>query len=172
MSLTQLVNHNIEALSRFERILNQLQDDHYTQVVTPYFSSSMGRHFRHILDHYLCFLNGIDTDAIDYDQRARNERLENDRHYAIDSFQSLIRRFSQFQADNRVVSVSLATDTESGSTRVDSTLARELVFLHGHTIHHFALIAAMLRMMDIDVDDEFGIAPSTLVHERHSQCAP
>ena len=172
MSLTQLVNHNIEALSRFERILNQLQDDHYTQVATPYFSSSMGRHFRHILDHYLCFLNGIDADAIDYDQRARNERLESDRRYAIDSIQSLIRRLNQFEIDNRPIKVSLATDTKSGGTQVDSTLARELVFLHGHTIHHFALIAAMLRMMGIDVDDEFGIAPSTLVHERHSQCAP
>ena len=43
-----------------------------------------------------------------------------------------------------------------------SSLARELQFLTSHTIHHFAVIALILRAMDVEVDREFGVAPSTL----------
>ena len=172
MPLTPLAHHNIMALSRFGNILTHLQDEHYTRIVTPYFTSSIGRHFRHILDHYQCFLNGFDAPAgINYDQRARDERLETDRLYAIDSIQAIITRFNQLQTTTKPVIISLATDTHSGHAQVESTLERELVFLHGHTIHHFALIAAMLRAMGLEVDDEFGVAPSTLVYEQQSQCA-
>ncbi|MDH3494762.1 MAG: hypothetical protein OEM82_14505, partial [Acidobacteriota bacterium] len=43
-----------------------------------------------------------------------------------------------------------------------TSLARELEFLHSHTVHHYALIAAKLGSMNIEVPFEFGVAPSTL----------
>ena len=64
----------------------------------------------------------------------------------------------------------------AGSDRVpawsESTVARELQFLVSHTIHHHALIAAILRLESHTPAEGFGIAPSTLKYERdRAQCA-
>jgi hypothetical protein len=44
---------------------------------------------------------------------------------------------------------------------VRSTLGRELAFVASHTIHHFAIVALLLRDMGIGVPARFGYAPST-----------
>ena len=43
-----------------------------------------------------------------------------------------------------------------------STVERELQVLLSHTVHHYALIAVALRLHGLEVDPEFGVAPSTL----------
>jgi hypothetical protein len=47
-----------------------------------------------------------------------------------------------------------------------STVARELQFLLSHTIHHYALIALVLRLQGFTTGEEFGVNPSTLRHWR------
>jgi len=44
-------------------------------------------------------------------------------------------------------------------------VARELMTLSSHTIHHFALIATTLRGHGVQVDANFGVAPSTLSYQ-------
>ena len=46
---------------------------------------------------------------------------------------------------------------------------RELDFLQSHTIHHFALIAYKLEALGIEVEDNFGVAPSTLKYWKEAQ---
>ena len=45
---------------------------------------------------------------------------------------------------------------------VKKSVSRELQVLSSHTIHHFALIAMTLRLHGIEMDPDFGMAPSTL----------
>ena len=45
---------------------------------------------------------------------------------------------------------------------MESSISRELQVLSSHTVHHFALIAMTLRMHGLEVDPDFGMAPSTL----------
>lgn len=50
-----------------------------------------------------------------------------------------------------------------------SSLGRELVFLHSHSVHHFALIVIIviiLKQRGITVEQNFGIAQSTLVSRK------
>ena len=47
-----------------------------------------------------------------------------------------------------------------------STVRRELIFLVSHTVHHYALIAVMLRHQAVGLPADFGVAPSTLRHQR------
>ncbi len=47
-----------------------------------------------------------------------------------------------------------------------STLKRELQFLVSHTVHHFALIRALLGGSGIDPGESFGLAPSTAAARR------
>lgn len=43
-----------------------------------------------------------------------------------------------------------------------------------HAVHHYALIAVIGRRRDRPVDEDFGVAPSTLKHRRRAgaACAP
>ena len=53
-----------------------------------------------------------------------------------------------------------------------SSVLRELDFLRSHTVHHYSLIAMLLRLHEIDPGAEFGVAPSTLRHwEEETLCA-
>jgi hypothetical protein len=45
-----------------------------------------------------------------------------------------------------------------------SSVSREMQALSSHTIHHFALIAVTLKALGVNVDCNFGVAPSTLRH--------
>ena len=67
---------------------------------------------------------------------------------------------------------------QEGSGRGDdarwmpSSRLRELDFLLSHTVHHQALTAIICRLVGVEVDEEFGVAPSTLRHrERLRSCA-
>jgi hypothetical protein len=53
-----------------------------------------------------------------------------------------------------------------------SSVSRELQVLSSHTIHHFALIAMTLRAHGVDLDPEFGMAPSTLRYLASKAAAP
>jgi len=46
-----------------------------------------------------------------------------------------------------------------------STIQRELQFLSSHTVHHFAIVAMILKIQGFETPDTFGVAPSTLKYE-------
>jgi hypothetical protein len=47
-----------------------------------------------------------------------------------------------------------------------STFGRETVYAIAHAIHHFALISIMARLMDAKLPEHFGVAPSTVAHQK------
>jgi hypothetical protein len=57
-------------------------------------------------------------------------------------------------------------DPASASAWSPSSVGRELQALLGHTVHHYAIIALLLRVEGIEPGEEFGVAPSTLAHWR------
>ena len=52
------------------------------------------------------------------------------------------------------------------NTQAQSTLARELVFLFSHAIHHFSLLAVINSLLGNKGQANFGIAPSTATYLR------
>jgi hypothetical protein len=48
---------------------------------------------------------------------------------------------------------------------------RELQFLLSHTVHHYALMALILRLQGFNPAAEFGVAPSTLQHWERAAAA-
>ena len=69
--------------------------------------------------------------------------------------------------------LTVRSDTPAGAQGAEatsrSTLHRELQFLVGHSVHHFALIALILRQEGFDPGREFGVAPSTLAHWKREE---
>lgn len=164
---SNLIQCNINTLLVARDMIHQLPADKYNHTERPYFESCIGKHLRHVLDHYLCFQRDIDSGIIDYEQRTRSSQLETDKDYALSMVERLLVFLQSLAAtQDRTVKVNLCSDVSFPKGEItDSTLRRELQFLQGHTVHHYALIATMLRFYGIDTSRELGMAPSTLVHE-------
>lgn len=183
MSITDIIKNNIETLQSGADIFNDLSDAQYTHTQVPYFSASIGKHFRHILDHYFCFFGGLKVGKIDYDQRQRDIAIETQRLHTlgkvqqlIDDLKALAERFvipATDQADNTYpLDVIISTSATTPSTcPVKSSLARELIFLQGHTTHHYAIISTQLKFLEFPVDANFGLAASTQIYNQQTSCA-
>jgi len=76
LSTPEIIKSNIGTLQSSATILNNLNDTQYSDTQSPYFSASIGKHVRHIIDHYLCFFTGLEVGRINYDKRQRDIKIE------------------------------------------------------------------------------------------------
>ena len=168
-----LIEHNVLCLEQGINLLQSLSDTEYTAINPPVYESAIGDHYRHTLEHYISFVEAYATGAIDYDARKRDRRIATDRMYAAIVTETLI---SQMRAltEDRSLRVKVDSSGEEGSQPIwsASSGARDLQYLQAHTIHHFALIALMVRLQGGTVPDEFGVAPSTIAYRRQMAVAP
>ena len=173
-----LAENNIGYLQQSVALLERIDDATYTRGNPATFSSGFGPHLRHCLDHYERFLDGLPTHRIDYDARDRDPRTETDRLIALERIRAIIaglRRIAPSQRDTPVeIKMDCGDETKTESWWTRSTVSRELQFLVSHTVHHYALIAFILRTHGIDTGSEFGVAPSTLRYQKSlaTPCAP
>lgn len=161
-----LVANNITALERALVVIEHLPDAVFTDKSEASFSASVGEHFRHIIEHYRMFLSGWPDGFVDYDRRPRNAQLETDMASARAGIRDLCRCLRALPDDidlTRPLEVCCCTGTGE-EPPVPSCVGRELVFLHSHSVHHFALIVILLEQRGITAEQNFGLAPSTLAH--------
>ncbi len=150
-------------------VLSRLDDRTYAECNHRFFASGIGKHIRHILDMYQCFLM-FEDGSIDYDDRERDTRLETDREYAIEKARELIDRLESLRNSAVVESLSVSSNegpnTAGISPWCSSSLVRELQYLASHTVHHYAIIAMILRILGHGCPEHFGVAPSTILYEQ------
>lgn len=162
------LSQNIELIQQGLDLLRSLPAEAYNQeppAESP--APALGPHIRHCLDFYLCFLDGLKANVIDYGSRSRRRDVETDAGTAIRELEVIQQRLAKLDTSRLGESVELRRDIGEGEAQqFGSTVGRELQFLLGHTVHHYALIAIGLRLEGVPVPDEFGVAPSTLEHWR------
>jgi DinB family protein len=128
----------------------------------------VGAQYRHILEHYRSFFAGWPEGRVDYDARARDERIERNRSAALLATRECLAALDRLDGTtDRPLEVQM--DGGGGSERPDwrpSSAGRELQFLCSHTVHHYALIKLLLQPSGPDLGTEFGVAPSTLAYQR------
>ncbi|MGS2723944.1 DinB family protein [Porticoccus sp. GXU_MW_L64] len=166
-----LVDQNILILHSLRTIISDLDDQTYTATREPYYSSSLGAHTRHILDHYLMLLAGMESGEMNYDNRNRDPEIETCRDHAKATIGRIIDGLKQLPDTDTPVKAIINVSVDTNPQPQDSTLGRELVFLHGHTTHHHSLMALIMRLQDKTVSSDFGFAPSTLKHRSEQACA-
>ena len=131
--------------------------------------SSIGAHFRHVLDRFQSFFNGLQSGCIDYDARRRDASVEANLDAASFALTTTVRRMGELSGDalqGRIIQISESVHAETPPACLDSTIERELMALITHTTHHLALIAVLLRNQGLALDARFGKAPSTIRHEQ------
>jgi uncharacterized damage-inducible protein DinB len=160
-----MTSSNVYLLKQGMSLLRQIDDRLYQRVPVGVAKAGIGGHMRHCLDFYGSFLRGVGAGKIDYDHRERNELIEKDRATAIEMIEATITRLRSLAlADaGQVVLVKLeGEDAQDLFAWTRSSVSREVQFLLSHTVHHYALIAMLLRWQGFEPAADFGIAPSTL----------
>lgn len=164
-SLAALIEINLYSMNQVLALLSRISENAYSVPPAGFPAYRVGAHVRHIVDFYHCFFKGLETRRIDYNARSRDRQIETSRAKASAAITNIIASFDSCRRlrgnDSLLV---IPEDGEDGLPEhlLRSSVSRELQALSSHTIHHFALIALILRLHGLAVDPAFGMAPSTL----------
>lgn len=173
-----VAEQNLHFLRQGADLLRRLDDEAYANPPNDLpRAAGVGPHFRHCLDFYRCFLRDLNDGRIDYDRRERETKIEIDRAVALASVESIAEQLAAIDTGVAERSIQVRGDAapfeDPAAAWHRSTVGRELRFLASHTVHHYALIAHILRDRGFEPGEDFGVAPATLAHwQAEAQCAP
>ena len=182
-----LIEENRLALAQLRRLLDALAPEAYRRVFGVHGRHTLGKHVRHIIDHYEALIDGLEAGAetLDYEQRRRDPDLEARPDEAVRRLAALEAWLSSLAGQASPERLTLrhyqdpdapAPDGVAGDgARLDlsSSLARELAFLASHTVHHMAIIGLLAEQIGIAPPASFGVHPATLRHwRREAASAP
>ena len=163
----RIVSAAIAILAQGEDLLRALSADLYTRRVPLAFNACIGGHYRHCLDHFTSLLRSVHADEVDYDHRERDARIESQPDFALALTRQMRGQLERlpFGALDAPVRARCEVSYAHGDSPVTgSTFGREMVYAIAHAIHHYALISVMARLLDANLPEHFGVAPSTVAH--------
>jgi|ERR1044071_3585721 len=169
MDRSALISAAEDVLRQALALLDNIDQDSYSRKEEGPWGSSIGAHYRHVLDHFLCLVEGLWDFEINYDHRSRNSNIEMSVGAARTATLDLIEGLAAISADvlNRECRVVYSVGYgESEAQEVPSIVGRELMFCVGHAIHHYAIMKLLSSLRAVALPLEFGIAPSTLKYQQ------
>ncbi|TCD70090.1 hypothetical protein EIP91_005072 [Steccherinum ochraceum] len=148
---------------------NSLVSDDQLTAKSQYIpGSTIGKHLRHARDHFMLLMDSMTTSAphiLNYDVRSRNTPMESCRQSALDAFSEAIARLRR-----EVPTIALDEPITLHAVTpypqiVQTSFGRELWFAALHAVHHWSMVRVIAGEMGITLEESFGFAPSTLVHQ-------
>lgn len=158
----QLTKHNIETLIDVETSINILNEQEFTTPIDLLSGSSIGQHIRHIIEFYDCIFKPDSGSVISYDNRKRDVRIETDPYFALQKTDEIKKHLGQITEDKKLIFVGNYSTNEQSKTVFPTSLYRELAYALDHTIHHLAIVKIGLSVLNKQVHENFGVAPSTI----------
>lgn len=153
------------ALQELSDLLNRLSQIDYTKPCNGLSGSTIGEHTRHIIEMFQCLNNQYDSKIINYDLRKRDYTIQTNTIVAMNAIAVILNHLDKPNQD-----IELQQTIEGEAIIISTNYFRELVYNLEHCIHHQALIkVALLQLEHISIDENFGVARSTI--EYRKQCA-
>ncbi len=150
------------SINQINDLLGQISPHEYRQPLPEFDGSTLGQHFRHILEFFICLERGVHSGVVDYASRERNLLFEDSPGVAMASLDAFAVSLMEMQSN-----MAVALKAEFGGAErpnYQSTVGRELAFVYDHAIHHLAMIKVGLRCHypHIQIDRDLGVSPSTI----------
>lgn len=164
----------IQLLDELAQVIAALSDEQYVRNPVGVMPSHIGGHVRHSLDHVRALLTSIRSGRIDYDHRERGTPIESSRWAALRAIQDLIDELRPLRAVamEAPLTMFMMMTANAQPIELSTTFTREAGYVLSHTIHHNAIIGAMVKTLGGWLSPRFGYAPSTIAHQRNASCAP
>lgn len=166
-----MIIHCKENLQQIATLIASLEEKQYQYKSQLLSDTTIGQHVRHILEFYLCIINGVSRGFINYDNRDRNPELEQNPVSAISCIDRICNDIQFLKTDQEINLVgNFSSEAESLKT-IRTSIDREFAYCLEHSIHHQALIKIGLieQKMDHLINEGFGVAPATIRYKQ--QCA-
>ena len=157
--MKSLLELNRRFLLQALHLLGEMDSATYTSPCAAAFSSSIGQHVRHCVEHYEEFLAALNNSReLNYDKRPRDLHVETDMSEAMSRLRKIRDDLGSLPGNCQPLRI---RDCEVDLAS-ESSVCREMQFLVSHTVHHFALISVIAGLSGLRTPEDFGIAPSTL----------
>ena len=166
--MKQLRDAITEALQQVQYLIESCDEQRYN-LACENSESGVGRHVRHILDHFLALQDGLENNLIDYNKRHRDSSIEDNPAIAlalIFKLQNWFIQSEQLLEDRSIEVESEISVSHQENMCFTSTINRELCYLINHTLHHVAYAKLVAKSLDIKIEQTIGIAPSTASYLR------
>jgi len=168
-----LLNSTKTALQQIVRVVEMIQNTNTIKKNYLYSECNIGKHIRHICDHFLALKQGISTHLVDYNIRNRGTEIEINCDVAMMQLQELIDWLDL--CENKTIGIDLNQDiqvyseidcSQTQNMTFRSNIAREFLYLINHTIHHAAHITIIAYHHGVNIPIHTGMAPCTMTHLR------
>lgn len=159
----------LEILDQGLSVLEKLSDQDYDTPFTLVYGGTIGGHYRHVLEHFSTLLSSFDSGLVNYDLRNRNQSIEKQRGFAIDATLELRKQWENLSTevyDKPMQLQGKISNQCEENMKIETSAGREVTYAIAHAHHHFAIIGVMCELLAQPIASEFGIAPSTLAHQR------
>jgi hypothetical protein len=169
MDRSSLISAAEDVLRQGIALLDSIDQDTYSRKEEGQWGSSIGAHYRHVLDHFLCLIEGLWDFQINYDHRSRNRDIEMSVEVARSTTQDVFEALAAVSDDVLRRDCTVVYSVRYGDSiaqNVPSVVARELMFCVEHAIHHYAIMKLLCALRAVALPCEFGIAPSTLKYQQ------
>ena len=153
-----------QQLKSLHNLLQNLDELHFRMESPLLGNASIGQHVRHTIELAQALLTGYQIGEVNYDKRKRDIQIETDTLLAQSILTDII---CEINLSDKELQLILTDNNTGNETKIATNYFRELAYNTEHTIHHMALIKVALREMQLEiVDEQFGVAPSTLKHRQ------
>ena len=153
-----------KTLLELSDLVSKLSDEDYCFPCNDLSNATIGEHTRHIIEMFQCLENQYENGVVNYDNRKRDYLIQTNTAFANESIAAIL---NQIDKDNK--SLQLQQIVDGQILLIESNYHRELLYNLEHCIHHQALIkVAIIQLASIDIDENFGVARSTI--EYRKQC--
>lgn len=158
-------------LKEIRLLLSSLSNEQYQYKSKLLSGSSIGEHIRHILEFYLCLIEGRHKGVVNYDKRERNPELESNVKFAAYTIDKICDNMNTYSTCCDLVVEGNFSDVEKSNAVLKSSWYRELIYNLEHSIHHQALVKIGLIEQGLEnlIPHNFGIAPATIRYKE--KCA-
>ncbi len=159
---------NIETvLLQLKNTIQEIPENIFTLKSKLLSGASIGEHTRHILELYICLINQYEDGIVNYDKRERNIDIQTNVTVASNTTEKIL---NDIYKSNRKLILQSYHNTEEMFITIETNYLRELCYNYEHTIHHMAMIKiAINELCDYPLDENFGVAPSTIKYKK--ECA-
>ncbi|KDR84800.1 hypothetical protein GALMADRAFT_233169 [Galerina marginata CBS 339.88] len=148
---------------------NHLTSDEQLTVHSKHLpGSTIGKHLRHARDHFVLLVDCIQSTSprvLSYDTRIRNTPMESSldeaRAALLEAIKQLEDAVPTANFDDEISLQAVTPYMHSFKT----TIGRELWFASLHCVHHWSMVRVIASEMGIQLTEDFGFAPSTLVYQ-------
>lgn len=150
-------------LTQLTDVIEQINEKDYSRKVDS-LNASIGQHIRHIVEFYLCLFDGIESGKVNYDERKRDKRIEEDKAFTLEVIDGLKKMISK-NKNNPVLLLEVKYgDMGNENIPLNTNFERELAYNIEHTIHHLAIIKnAFGEVCEyVVLPENFGVASSTI----------